>query len=88
MSYRSQLGFRDGDRGTHTSRTIMSAELRLLLDYVTADAGSRRELSIFQLGLRWLKRCMVYQPDRIPPFRARISPNKIKTIVKPKPLSG
>ena len=52
------------------------------------DAGSRRELSIFQLGLRWLKRYMAYQPDRIPPFRARISTNKIKTIVKPKPLSG
>jgi hypothetical protein len=39
MSYRSQLGFRDGDKGTHTSRTIMSAELRLLLDYVPTDAN-------------------------------------------------
>lgn len=29
---RDHFGFRDGERGTHTSRTIMLAELRLLLE--------------------------------------------------------
>jgi len=29
---RDRFGFRDGDRGTHTTRTIMLAELRLLLE--------------------------------------------------------
>ena len=37
--HRSNLGFRDGDRGTHTSRTIMSTELGLLLDHLLPDAG-------------------------------------------------
>lgn len=37
--HRSRLGFRDGDRGTHTSRTIMSAELRLLLDSLSPNAS-------------------------------------------------
>lgn len=32
-----RLGFRIGDRGTHSSRTIMLAELRLLLDALPAD---------------------------------------------------
>ena len=35
---RERLGFRDGDRGTHTSRTIMLAELRLLLQGNPATA--------------------------------------------------
>ena len=35
---RSRLGFRDGDRGTHTSRTIMLAELRSLLDVIPPEA--------------------------------------------------
>ena len=29
---RARLGFRDGDRGTHSSRTLMLSELELLLD--------------------------------------------------------
>ncbi len=33
-----EAGFRFGDRGTHTSRTIMLAELRLLLGYCSPDA--------------------------------------------------
>ena len=37
--HRSDLGFRDGNRGTHTSRTIMSAELGLLLEHLPNDAG-------------------------------------------------
>jgi len=36
---RSRLGFRDGDRGTHSSRTLMLRELELLLDATPADAG-------------------------------------------------
>jgi len=34
----SRAGFRFGDRGTHTSRTIMLAELTQLLEVVPADA--------------------------------------------------
>jgi len=36
---RSRLGFRDGDRGTHSSRTLMLRELELLLEATPADAG-------------------------------------------------
>ena len=32
---RQQLGFRDGDKGTHSSRTLMLAELELLLRHAT-----------------------------------------------------
>ena len=35
----SLWGFRSGDRGTHTSRTIMLDELSQLLDAVSSDAG-------------------------------------------------
>lgn len=34
IEWRNQLGFRDGDRGTHSSRTMMLAELRRLLNAV------------------------------------------------------
>lgn len=33
-----RLGFRIGDRGTHSSRTIMLAELRILIDALPPDA--------------------------------------------------
>jgi len=36
-----RLGFRIGDRGTHSSRTIMLAELRLLLNTLPPDAPKR-----------------------------------------------
>lgn len=36
---RSRLGFRDGDRGTHSSRTLMLRELDLLLDATHAEAS-------------------------------------------------
>jgi len=36
--YREKLGFREGDRGTHTSRTIMLAELNLLFSDLPATA--------------------------------------------------
>lgn len=37
---RSRLGFRDGDRGTHASRTMMLAELRALFDACPPTATS------------------------------------------------
>ena len=44
------------------------------------DAGPRRELSVFQLGLRWLKRCLALQLHRLPAFKARLSPKGIRTV--------
>jgi len=35
---RARLGFRDGDSGTHSSRTMMLRELEILLDSTSADA--------------------------------------------------
>ena len=46
------------------------------------DAGSRRELSVFQLGLRWLKRCLALQLHRLPVFKGRLAPTGIRTVVK------
>jgi hypothetical protein len=42
------------------------------------DPGSERELSLFQLGLRWLKRCTSTNIDRLPHFKARLLPFKLK----------
>ncbi len=38
------------------------------------DPGWERELSLFQLGRRWLRRCLDLTPQRLPAFRARLSP--------------
>ena len=38
------------------------------------DPGFERELSVFQLGLRWLRRCLAVMPQALPLFRARLSP--------------
>lgn len=38
------------------------------------DPGSERELSLFQLGLRWLQRCVSTQINQLPIFRACLSP--------------
>jgi len=46
------------------------------------DPSHRRELSLFQLGLRWLKRCVSLQLHRLPAFRARLSPLRLKPVVK------
>lgn len=46
------------------------------------DPSHRRALSLFQLGLRWLKRCVSLQVHRLPPFRARLSPLRLKPVVK------
>lgn len=51
------------------------------------DAASQRELSIFQLGLRWLKRCIAHQLQRLPPFKAQLSPKGIRTVRKTKKTS-
>ena len=48
----------------------------------TIDAGTRRELSVFQLGLRWLKRCIALQLHRLPAFKARLAPTGIRTVGK------
>ena len=48
----------------------------------TIDAGTRRELSLFQLGLRWLKRCIALQLQRLPAFKGRLAPTGIRTVVK------
>ncbi|MCS6908996.1 MAG: hypothetical protein NZM11_00265 [Anaerolineales bacterium] len=40
------------------------------------DPGPQRELSLFQLGLRWLRRCLSTHIALLPPFLARISPLK------------
>ena len=41
-AHRARLGFRDGDRGAHTSRTMMLSELAVLLDAAPADAPRAR----------------------------------------------
>lgn len=46
------------------------------------DPGAKRELSLFQLGLRWLKRCLANALARLPDFRARLSPVKLAPILK------
>lgn len=47
------------------------------------DPGPRRELSIFQLGLRWLKRCLDVMMDALPYFHARLSNLRLAPVVKP-----
>jgi hypothetical protein len=46
------------------------------------DPGPTRELSVFQLGLRWLKRCVSTQISRLPAFIARLSPLKRLAVVR------
>lgn len=46
------------------------------------DPGAKRELSLFQLGLRWLKRCLAQGLARLPAFIAHLSPLKLAPIVK------
>ena len=47
----------------------------------TIDPGPTRELSVFQLGLRWLKRCVSTNLSLLPAFMARLSPLKHLIIV-------
>jgi hypothetical protein len=46
------------------------------------DAGTARELSLFQLGLRWLKRCVSTGIARLPNFCARLKPLRLPPVVK------
>lgn len=46
------------------------------------DPGPKRELSLFQLGLRWLKRCIANAIQRLPVFAARLSPINLIPVIK------
>lgn len=46
------------------------------------DAGIARELRLFQLGLRWLKRCVSTGIARLPNFCARLKPLRLPPVVK------
>ncbi len=46
------------------------------------DAGAERELSLFQLGLRWLKRCVSTGITRLPRFRACLKPLRLSPVVE------
>lgn len=46
------------------------------------DPGPERELSIFQLGLRWLKRCVATAIQRLPVFQARLTPIWLAPVVQ------
>jgi hypothetical protein len=46
------------------------------------DAGIERELSLFQLGLRWLQRCVSIGMARLPYFRAVLKPIRLPLVVK------
>ncbi|HLF26226.1 MAG TPA: transposase, partial [Anaerolineae bacterium] len=46
------------------------------------DPGPTRELSLFQLGLRWLKRCVSTAMHDLPIFRARLSNLKRAPVVR------
>lgn len=45
-------------------------------------AVSGRELSVFQLGLRWLKRCVSTNIDQLAIFIARLSSLKLSPVGK------
>lgn len=44
------------------------------------DPGTERELSIFQLGLRWLKRCVATAMQRLPMFIALLTPIRLEPV--------
>jgi hypothetical protein len=46
------------------------------------DPGWERELSLFQLGLRWLHRCLATALESIPVFLARLTPIRLAPVVK------
>jgi hypothetical protein len=46
------------------------------------DPGWQRELSLFQLGLRWLKRCVSTALQRLVKFRAVLSPIRLPPVRK------
>ncbi len=48
----------------------------------TIDPGSERELSIFQLGLRWFQRCVSININLLPNFQAHLSPIFVPPVVR------
>jgi len=46
------------------------------------DPGPQRELSLFQLGLRWLQRCLATSIERLSYFTARLSPITLSPVFK------
>jgi hypothetical protein len=46
------------------------------------DPGAARELSLFQLGLRWLRRCLANALDLLPAFAARLTPLRLKPVMR------
>jgi hypothetical protein len=46
------------------------------------DPGPERELSIFQLGLRWLKRCIATAIQRLPAFQAHLTPIRLEPVIQ------
>ncbi|NOH04092.1 MAG: transposase [Chloroflexi bacterium] len=47
------------------------------------DPGPTRELSLFQLGLRWLKRALAVAMHLLPHFKARLSHLKLQPVLSP-----
>lgn len=47
------------------------------------DPGTTRELSLFQLGLRWLKRTLALAPHLLPVFKIKLSNLKLKPVIIP-----
>ncbi|MFZ1041556.1 MAG: hypothetical protein WAN58_09650 [Anaerolineales bacterium] len=45
------------------------------------DPAYQRSLSLFQLGLRWLKRALATDTSSLPDFRATLSHLKLKPVV-------
>lgn len=46
------------------------------------DPGPQRELSIFQLGLRWMKRCISTAIQRLPAFMAVLTPIRLQPVAR------
>jgi len=47
------------------------------------DPGPTRELSLFQLGLRWLKRALAVALHLLPEFKARLSNLNLQPVLSP-----
>ena len=54
----------------------------------SVDPAHQRTLSLFQLGLRWLKRSLATGLLFLPDFQARLSNLKLKPVVLPTPLNS
>ena len=52
------------------------------------DPGPTRELSLFQLGLRWLKRALAVALHLLPDFKAHLSNLKLQPVLSPLTQNG